>query len=93
MDVYRAAFLRAPEDACDFPLESIRNADIYRFLDSVEQDVPVFWLRDLICAEGICDTMLNGKFLYRDKSHLSIEGSAELGQANHWPDRIRELAR
>lgn len=83
-----------PEDSCDFIREYIseRNHEIYDFLRRVESEIPVLFLDEFICDDVKCDTMMDGVFIYRDAGHLSVEGSAYLGEKFNLYGRIMELA-
>ncbi|ADP69706.1 acyltransferase 3 [Rhodomicrobium vannielii ATCC 17100] len=68
--------------SCDFP-----QVDHYRFstlprdlLHSVEGAVPVIWLDDFLCSDGVCHTTVQDVPAYRDHGHLSAAGSSALGR-------------
>ncbi|MFK7944614.1 MAG: acyltransferase family protein [Paracoccaceae bacterium] len=58
-----------------------------------EADVPVIRLEDFMCPEDRCMTDLDGVMLYRDRIHLSVNGSIKLAQAMDWLGEIQERAR
>ena len=55
--------------------------------------MPVYWLENDICEDGICYPYQDGVYLYRDRNHLSKEGSAYLGRRFGWRDRFAAMAR
>lgn len=69
---------------CDINLEDYlrRDRSINESLASVsdETSIKIIWLKNLLCKDGICSTRINGKYIYRDGGHLSIEGSTILLQ-------------
>lgn len=69
-------------DECDFNVNDIEPLRIkaYELLMKVSESYPVIWLDKYICHEKRCKTSIGDKFIYRDKGHLSLEGSAELGK-------------
>ncbi|TWR99048.1 acyltransferase [Pseudomonas chlororaphis subsp. chlororaphis] len=77
----RRSLVRA-EASCDFLYKNSNEMtfDISQFMQKVETFAPVFHLQDLTCVDGVCSTHINGFPLHRDKGHLSMSGSAELGK-------------
>ena len=53
-------------------------------LRSVENDVPVYWLIEDICGPSRCQPANGDVFLYRDRAHLTVEGSRYLGRKHAW---------
>ena len=86
----RSVFFNADETSCNFTVGEETEAEL--LLKAVQKNVPVYWLHDDLCANGICDPLQEGVFLFRDKGHLSAEGSAYLGQKNNWMATFREIA-
>lgn len=72
-----------------------RSAHVYEFLKNVSEkaDVNVILLSDYLCQDDKCQTMLDGKFLYRDRGHLSYEGSEALAKHIGLSKLIMEKAR
>lgn len=69
-------------DNCNFnvsQMSQIRKG-AFNFLDAIQTKHRVIRLDGLICSEGICKTNFDNKWIFRDKGHLSNEGSAELGK-------------
>jgi hypothetical protein len=87
----RSTYFGMDEASCDFPPGDATPAD--RLLRMVGDRVPVYWLADDVCGNGICDAVRDGVLVYRDGGHLSIEGSAYLGRTYGWMARFREMAR
>jgi peptidoglycan/LPS O-acetylase OafA/YrhL len=52
----------------------------FRKIEAENSKVRILDPTDLLCDAKKCTMVLNGKMLYRDKNHLSIEGSYYLGQ-------------
>jgi hypothetical protein len=72
-----------PLAACDFQKDKITNASIFDVLDGLTKDVNVIRLDDEFCKQNVCKVSYDDVFLYRDKGHLSIEGSTYLGKVLH----------
>jgi peptidoglycan/LPS O-acetylase OafA/YrhL len=47
-------------------------------LKEIETIADVVWLKDYICKGDSCQVEIDGVFIYRDKGHLSIDGSIKL---------------
>ena len=69
-----------PLAACDFQKDKITNASIFDVLDGLTKDVNVIRLDDEFCKQNVCKVSYDDVFLYRDKGHLSLEGSRYLGK-------------
>jgi hypothetical protein len=69
-------------EECDFEASDFsRNTiDGYSLLKSIEHLVPVIWLDKMICQDGVCKVSEKGMPIYRDGGHLSLVGSAKIGQ-------------
>lgn len=89
--VTRIALFKASDDRCNF--EPRRDTKPLKLLRAIGDEVPVYWLDDDICEHGICYPYQDGVYLYRDRNHLSREGSAYLGRRFGWRDRFAEMAR
>jgi len=78
------------ENQCDFTL----NTEVAgrKLLEHVQGKVPVIWLSEFICSNGLCDPMQDGVFLYRDYGHLSYEGAAYLTRRHDLSAKILSLA-
>jgi hypothetical protein len=47
-------------------------------LKEIESMAEVVWLKDYLCKDLECSAEIDGTFIYRDKGHLSVEGSIKL---------------
>ena len=65
---------------CSFKVsdESRSSLAILSFLRSLDE-VGYVDLPSLLCRDGICQTMIDGRFIFRDSGHLSHEGSELIG--------------
>jgi hypothetical protein len=65
---------------CSFKVsdESRSSLAILSFLRSIDE-VGYVDLPSLLCRDGICQTMIDGRFIFRDSGHLSHEGSELIG--------------
>ncbi|MGR3711527.1 MAG: acyltransferase family protein [Shimia sp.] len=86
----RSAYFGTNAAKCDFALNS--DTAPYKMLKTVEDTVPIYWLHDDICADGVCEAAQDDVFIYRDSGHLSKEGSAFLGTRNNWAERFSAQA-
>ncbi len=82
-----------PEDACDFVLSKTITPQREAFLEAVAQEVPFYWLQRDICPDDLCDTYREGRILYQDSGHLTVEGSTFLGVKHGWITQLEGLAR
>lgn len=67
---------------CDFTTREFSSWIVraYRLLQRAEASVPVVFLDQLMCSNGLCSTSDDAIFLYRDTDHLSVEGAISLGK-------------
>ena len=67
---------------CDFHLSLTERTQgvVRNALRRIGKDYKVIWLDDGICSNGLCKSSFDNNFLYRDKGHLSYEGSYFLGK-------------
>ncbi|MDN3554854.1 acyltransferase family protein [Halomonas maura] len=67
--------------ACSFRTEQFSSYYIQarELLNSSGIRFPVVYLEPYICGDSICRTVVEGKAVYRDLGHLSVEGSELLG--------------
>ncbi len=87
----RAIYLQGDIDSCKFLEQEITPIRIktYDMLKRIENSgIKVIWLNEMICKEGICQTNINSKLIYRDCCHLSYEGSTFLGDKFGFYDLI-----
>ena len=73
----------------------IDRAQVQSLLNRAERvaDVPVFNLDAYLCQAGVCMVELDGTSLYRDATHLSVDGSRLLGQKLNLSNRLIAIAR
>jgi peptidoglycan/LPS O-acetylase OafA/YrhL len=66
---------------CSFRVgdESEESLGILSFLRGIEKDIGYVDLPSLLCRGGVCQTMIDGRFIFRDSGHLSHEGSELIG--------------
>lgn len=86
----QASFFGGELSGCDFNKSQITKiqATIYDWLLELEPSYNVINLDDYLCNSDVCKTHFENIFVYRDKGHLSIEGSKELGKQLGFYDLI-----
>jgi hypothetical protein len=69
-------------DECSFRVDEISQeiVDVYSFLENIRQNYRVVRIDNLTCESSLCKANFDSTFIYRDKGHLSYEGSAVLGK-------------
>jgi peptidoglycan/LPS O-acetylase OafA/YrhL len=69
--------------------------DVLRFLDELprQADIPVISFDNYLCGHDFCKTFDDNKFIYRDKGHLSYDGSEFLAKEMRLPYLVRMTAR
>ena len=70
----------AERKRCDFDQSAIVNAESFELLKDIKLHGKVVRLDESICLDGLCKASIGDVLLYRDKGHLSIEGSQFLGK-------------
>lgn len=67
---------------CDFSLSEAEAEQgvVFRFLESITENVRVVWLSDVICPNQLCKASVKDVIVYNDGSHLSYEGSDYVGR-------------
>lgn len=77
-----SSFMNESYNRCDFKINEIttRQKDIYTWLDSVSDKYTVIDVREMLCRHGKCSTHNGNTYIYRDRQHLSYEGSRKLGE-------------
>jgi hypothetical protein len=53
---------------------------VITFLKDIEKTADVVWFEDYLCNNERCQVDIEDTFIYRDKGHLSIDGSVKLLQ-------------
>jgi hypothetical protein len=78
--------------ACNISAEKYKRvqAAVNNFLLEVSENFQVIWLADAVCEADVCKAMIDNSFIYRDKGHLSVEGSALLGKRLNFYARISQ---
>lgn len=77
---------------CDFPrAQAVSYPDA--LLARIAPTAPVLRLDAMLCPEGTCLAQREGRMIWRDDGHLSIEGSRWLGARYHWAELARQMAR
>ncbi len=80
---------------CNFLVADYKlfQRDIITALEKIEQltAVDIVWLDEVICEEGICLTIVDGVYLYRDQGHLSVAGSELLIPLLNLTDQIIKI--
>lgn len=87
----RAAFHSVPYDVCDFPYDA--GKDKTGVIAGLADNIPVYWLRKDVCEAQTCKTVHDGIVIFKDRAHLSNEGSAYLGRRHRWMQQFRQMAR
>ena len=84
---------RAGQEDCAFAESDIwqEGRDIDAFLARLEPDMRILSLKEMLCSDGRCPTVWEGTLLFRDKGHLSDEGSALLGTRFDLLAKVRGL--
>jgi peptidoglycan/LPS O-acetylase OafA/YrhL len=85
--------LGRPLSSCDIQASEaeINQRRVYDLLRKLEDDYPVIWLHDELCVGGLCKSHDGDTLIYRDKGHLSHEGSAYLGRKMDFYSHIIHL--
>jgi SGNH domain (fused to AT3 domains) len=65
-----------------------------QLLASAEKNanLPVIRLDSVMCHDGLCAATLDGVLLYRDRAHLTYDGSRQLAQRMKLGELIRRTA-
>lgn len=84
----RSAMFNKDPSLCDFVYNAnVKSLDL---LKSIQEETAIYWLHEDICHDGICDSIHDGVFIFRDTGHLSEEGSKYLGRHNNWMEEFRK---
>lgn len=79
----RAEFFNRNKDECNFIAEEssrFMGIVVHEFLQRIAENFDVIRLDNFLCKESKCITHIDETFIYRDKGHLSYEGSAIVGR-------------
>jgi hypothetical protein len=86
----------APRD-CRVPQAQYQeeSAKVLHLLSQVpgKLDVAIFSFEPLLCIGGLCQTSIDGTFVYRDALHFSYDGSRLLAERADLARKLREMAR
>lgn len=87
----KTTYFKKDKKLCDFEYSeaTARQAKVYSFLKEIEKKANVIWLSDFLCASNSCKTSSNDILIYRDREHLSREGSAYLGKKMNFYHRLQ----
>ena len=91
-----SAVLRgARKDACDFTTDQIHrlSQSVFAFLHDISAEIPVVFLDEILCKNGVCVTRIEDMFVFRDSGHLSIAASRYLGEQRALYLRIQHQSR
>jgi len=69
------------ENVCDFDLADTNFHKIENFFTGITGDFQLIRLKDTICPDGVCRAYKDGKIIYRDRNHLSIEGAVVVAES------------
>lgn len=80
--VVKARATHRPAHACDFRIEDVdpRWTLARDVIERFSGDVAIVRFGEIMCPNGTCRTSKNGKPLYRDLTHFSDYGAAEIGR-------------
>jgi peptidoglycan/LPS O-acetylase OafA/YrhL len=82
-------------DNCNISLPTWRReqADVNELLQTVQADVGVVRMSQYLCGVEHCLTSIDGVLVFRDREHLSYEGSVLVAKSISLNEQIDELAR
>lgn len=88
----RADWFGKDLDVCDFPVDRMSQSrrKVYKLLGEVSKIYRVIRLDKALCDSGVCMSHFGATFLYRDKGHLSHEGTVALGKKMNFYKMIVE---
>ncbi len=86
----RAEFFGKDLSNCSFSRDHVSETSqkAYDFLRIVSKTHKIVSLEKSMCEDGVCKASSDGVFMYRDREHLSFEGSALLGGKMNFYDLI-----
>lgn len=86
----KSELVGAELSSCDFKLDAMPGVQrkVYRTLGKIAETTKVLWITNLTCKDGSCSASEDGTLFYRDKGHLSYEGSAYLGKKYNFYKQI-----
>jgi peptidoglycan/LPS O-acetylase OafA/YrhL len=75
---YGSALLLRNNCEIDYAQYIQHQSEVNKVLSELEKVTKVVWLKDYLCSNKTCKVAIDNVFLYRDKGHLSIDGSIKL---------------
>lgn len=77
-------------DNCNFKEGglTLENSMAYELMQSISKNTKVISLKNIMCENTECKAHAGDIYLYRDNGHLSVEGSAFLGERHHFYQQI-----
>jgi hypothetical protein len=80
---------------CSFPeaARSTANRAAYAITDRLAQVMPVVRLDAVLCRDGRCATLVDGRVMFRDTGHFTREGAELLGQRGLYGQVLAAAAR
>jgi peptidoglycan/LPS O-acetylase OafA/YrhL len=87
----KAAYFGHSVTYCDinYDVSEQQQKIVFDFLRKISLVSQVVWLPDGICSDGECKAAIGDVFIYRDRAHLSYEGSAYIGRKMNFYDIVR----
>lgn len=78
----KAEFFGVDLNDCNFSRDGITSESniTHEFLDNISKNYDVVFFDKELCPDGDCKANIESTFIYRDKGHLSLAGSALLGK-------------
>lgn len=86
----KSELVGASLEGCDFKLDAMPGVQrkVYKTLGEISKTAKVLWITNMTCQNGSCLASQDGALLYRDKGHLSYEGSDYLGKKYDFYNQI-----
>ncbi|HDR2543165.1 TPA: acyltransferase [Enterobacter mori] len=86
----KSELVGADLDGCNFSLDAMPRVQrkVYRTLGEMSKKAKVLWITNMTCDDGSCRASQDGTLFYRDKGHLSYEGSDYLGKKYNFYKQI-----
>jgi hypothetical protein len=75
---YSSALLMRQNCEIDYSQYMEYQSGVNTVLSELDNTFNVVWLKDFLCKDGICKVVIDDVFIYRDKAHLSVDGSKTL---------------
>ncbi len=90
----KSIFFASDSALCDVKVSAsqTRQVEVWDALREIESVAPVVWLAEGLCSSYVCQAAMEGVLVYRDKGHLSREGSAYVGKRLNFYARLERAA-